>query len=202
MRSRTSIRPAGCSTSAAAIATQLITAVTAGTQNVKATALSTTGLYIEAGDSQTTIACTSTGSDTPGNQVFATLVVQGEAIPFGRAVCWDIYGDANSCRLPQIVGDVASGVIFGVSFADTSIQTGVAATVGQYFNNSAVPIVHKGRVWVTCDSAVTAVGTQAYVRYASGSAGTNLGGFNTGTDTSTCASLTGARFVSLCTRFS
>lgn len=185
------------STDATEIRDAMKIAIDAGSEPVVVETLSTNGLLIESTDRDNDFTITNVGSDTPSNVVITELVAQGQQIPFGRAVCWDDRGADDECRLPRQSADVGDR-IFGVAAADHLLETVTGATNGLYLDKAGVSILRRGYIWVVCESAITAIGADVYVRYASGSGGSNLGAFRADADTSTAAVLNGATFRSTC----
>lgn len=120
-----------------------------------------------------------------------------EIIPFGRFVSADDVQDSpHTVVLPSTSGEITDGHGLGVAVADVSHQEGPTLGVNQYAIGEAVPVLRRGRIHVIVEDAVTAVGTPAFVRFASG-ATANLGAFRTDADTATAVAFPGARFMTL-----
>lgn len=170
--------------------------IEAGTQTVTWTDSSTDAGIIENTSREAALVITAS-SQTSGNLTATEQVPFGQAVSFGRAVCWNEQGADDECRLPRVSTDVGDR-IWGVAAADHLIETVPEATSGYYPNFSAISILRRGYIWVICESAITAVGADVYVRYAAGSGGSNLGAFRGDADTSTAAVLPGATFRTRC----
>lgn len=118
------------------------------------------------------------------------LVEQGQEIPFGVGVCLDERStDRQAVRLPRVAADVTGLSFDGVTMADFA-KTSYSA---KYHRNSMISVLRKGYIFVVVEEAVVK-GDQPYVRYASGSGGTQLGSFRKSADTSTAAALPNARY--------
>jgi hypothetical protein len=129
-----------------------------------------------------------------GDITLSTLVPYGQAVPFGVGVVGDDRAavSASQCRLPRLAVDITGGRFLGASMADTTLETRAGAE-GGYGDGSAVPIVHRGRVYVLSESIV-AEGAAVYCRFASGSGGTQLGAFRGDADSTTAALVPNAKF--------
>jgi hypothetical protein len=119
-------------------------------------------------------------------------------LPFGSAVVQDSLD--NRCRLPAASSDVTSSLFAGVVIATQAVENPIGAsgtTPGGYPKNSAVSVMHKGRVWVSVEEAVTTA-SPVFVRFAANAgAGFNqLGTFRASADTANAAQLPKARFLS------
>jgi hypothetical protein len=121
------------------------------------------------------------------------------AIPYGVLVVRDTSntsGTKIAGKVPAGSTDItAVGSALGVAIADQARSQDPTVTLPTYPQYSAVPCGRVGRFWVVVEEAVTA-GQQAYVRYASGAGGTQLGSFRASADSSTAAALPGAYYVS------
>lgn len=111
-------------------------------------------------------------------------------IPFG---CFVSKGtDQDHVKLPTTSSEVtASGVGFAIQ--DWSTEQVVADTVATFPIKSAVPVMKQGRLWVVTEEAVNAE-DPVFVRFATGSGGTQLGAVRKSADTTTAVQLPGARF--------
>lgn len=109
------------------------------------------------------------------------------AIPAGR---FCVRAADGTCKLPTVTGDVTgAGVGLGVSMYDA------VAAPGGYVQYDMVPIVHKGRVYVVVEEAVTE-GDPVFVRFAAGAGGSNLGAFRKSADTATASQVPNAVYRS------
>lgn len=126
-----------------------------------------------------------------GDISLSTLVPYGQQVPFGVGVVRDDRASvsATQARLPRLATDITGGGFLGVSMADTSKEY----NAGGYIDGDAVPIVHRGRVYVISESIV-AEGGAVYCRYASGSGGSQLGAFRHDGDSSSAALVPNAKF--------
>ncbi len=165
---------------------------------VTVTDSSTDALIIEAVDYDTELTISVTNPAT-GVMTLTELVGFEVGVPFGHLVCWNELEDDQHCRLPRVTGDIgiSGGFPWGVAVGDSSKERRTTAPYGGYSHGDRVPIMRKGRIWVVSEDAVTAPGTQAYVRF-SASGSEVLGAFRTDADTSDAAALTGARFMKTC----
>jgi hypothetical protein len=149
------------------------------------------------------------GSDTPlivdaavdgndfthavGANLVATVTAAGQEIPVGVGVCMDETNtEEQAVRLPAASGDVTGFRFVGVVLNDLA-KVAYAGSLGvrnvQYYHqNTELPILENGVVYVTVEEAV-AKGDQAFCRYASGAGGSQLGAFRKSADTATAAAL-------------
>ncbi len=108
-----------------------------------------------------------------GVLTLAELVDHEDAIQFGAFVVNDdrqtaetLNGDLSQCRLPRLATDFSSRHVLGVALADVSKVTRLTAPYGGYSAGESVPIVRKGRVWVSVeDVSSVAQGGLVYVRH-------------------------------------
>lgn len=112
------------------------------------------------------------------------------AIPFGKLVVLGTDVD-NQCALPDAAGDVTTaGLQLGVSLQSHAMEQ--AADRTGYKAQDMVSIMHKGRVYVKVEEAVTPADPPV-VRHAAG--GLGLGSFAK-TDDANHALLANARYLS------
>jgi hypothetical protein len=112
------------------------------------------------------------------------------SIPFGVGV---IKGTAdNRALLPRLVGDNAKfmGVVLHHHAYAKPYQLD---TVG-ITPKTMMSVISRGRVWVTVEEAVTQ-NDRAFMRYAAGAGGTQLGAWRKSADTATAVEILGARFI-------
>jgi hypothetical protein len=64
----------------------------------------------------------------------------------------------------------------------------------KYEDDDVMPVLRHGRIWVKCESAFVA-GAGAFVRFAAGAGGSQLGSFRTDADTATAVAVAGLRFL-------
>lgn len=97
---------------------------------------------------------------------FGAVVVADEATTASSAVS-ALTGKADVCRLPYLAADVTSPTrILGVAIADTSMITRSSAPLGGYDAAEVVPVLRKGRIWMTVEDIASVVaGGLVYVRY-------------------------------------
>ena len=110
------------------------------------------------------------------------------SIPFGLVVAQAT--DDAECRLPVVTGDI----MLGVSVLDQTEVNQIRTGINEYQIGSTVGIASQGRIWVTVEDAVSAGGA-VYVRFATGSGGSQLGSLRSDADTATAVLLAGAVFA-------
>lgn len=121
------------------------------------------------------------------NLVATTLVAQGQQIPFGVAVCRDERSaDNDAVRLPRQATDVTSTLFKGIVLADTAKTANVVSNKQVFNRNVMVPVLKHGYAYVRVEEAVNK-GDQAFIRFASGAGGTQLGAFRKSADTASAA---------------
>jgi hypothetical protein len=187
------------SATTAEIAVGLAAAINAGTQPVVASGTDTP-LIIQS----------SNGTDSPtftsaynGNMV-ETVVVAGTApIPFGVFVCRDldrvVSGPEDyAVRLPRVTGDVTGnlGLLGGVTLDKIATEqpNNYTGLYGFYGSNTMVNVLRDGRVLVLVEEAVT-ISSTVFVRFASGTGGTQLGAFRASADSATAVAWPLAKFT-------
>ncbi len=104
----------------------------------------------------------------------------------------------ETCKLPTASTDITNvGLVLGVSHSsvsrDPNFPSGGTANTTYQIGDS-VELVYRGQVLVTVEEAVVP-GDDVYVRYDTGSGGSQKGAFRTSADTSTAALLAGARYL-------
>jgi hypothetical protein len=126
-----------------------------------------------------------------GDISLTTLVPYGQEVPFGVGLVRDDRASVSAAqaRLPRLAADITGGGFHGISMADTSREY----NAGGYRDGSAVPIVHRGRVYVISESIV-AEGGAVYCRFASGAGGTQLGALRGDADSASAALVPNAKF--------
>jgi hypothetical protein len=189
---------ADASATVAEIVTGLAALINAGT--VPVTAIDNTTTLLLESDLDGAAGSTATGDftylgavDSVGTLTAVTLVAQGQAVPFGTFLCMDERStQEKAVRLPRQATDVTGSRGLGVAVADFA-----KVANGQAFKaNVMLPVVTAtDGIYVVVEEAVNK-GDDAYVRYASGSGGTQLGAFRKSADTSTAAALPRASFDS------
>lgn len=127
----------------------------------------------------------------------------GEAVdlPAGIAVKKGATDDA--VLLPAALGDANTGilgVVVRVADVDTSWVQGSTPPVPPNLYKAGAPmnVLLRGTILVIAEEAV-AKGDIAFVRYASGSGGTQKGAFRKSADTTTAGQCSGARFMTTTT---
>ena len=146
--------------------------IDAGSDDVTVTDDLTDTLLIESNDHDTGFTITITNPAT-GVLTLTQLVAQEQAIAFGSVVVEDerVAVDANTgkvegCRLPRLATDFSGRKVLGVAIADASMVTRASAPIAGYSAGEAVPVLRKGRIWMTVeDVASVAKGGLVYVRH-------------------------------------
>lgn len=115
------------------------------------------------------------------------LSEESTAFPFGVAVLAGT--NVNGCKLPAASGDIAK--LLGIASHTIGYRNFDATDAIP--NKCEVNVTRRGMVWVAAEGAVTA-GNTAFVRYASGSGGSQKGAFRADADTATAGSATGFIF--------
>lgn len=113
------------------------------------------------------------------------------AIPFGCFVVRD--ADDLKAKLPTVTGDVTTGGKHGGVALATQAMESNANSVPTFPIGKEFPMIRQGRVLVKVEEAVVQ-GDQAFVRFASGAGGTQLGAFRKSADTATAVALPGAYY--------
>lgn len=125
-----------------------------------------------------------------GTLTETVLVAHHQSAPAGVLLVIDERAARGSSdyavRLPRATGDVTS-LAFGVT-RDTVAHESATHSFGM------VDCIREGRMFVTVEEAVTA-GDAAFVRFAAGSGGSQLGAFRKSADTATAVALPNAKFL-------
>lgn len=114
------------------------------------------------------------------------------AIQAGLFVC---QGTADGqCKLPTSSGECAKGLGIAPAFPanDSRFPSGGTPGVTYQIGDTVEAVI--GQAWVTVEEAVNAQDA-VYVRYDTGSGGSQKGAFRKSADTSTAAAVTGARYL-------
>lgn len=129
--------------------------------------------------------------DEAPRHIVSAINKQGSAIPFGVAVKKGTNED--EAVLPTATGDVLAGIAVHSHDVNTIGSSGWAATAGipdaDRFN-----LLKVGVVAVKVEEAVVQ-GDKAFVRFASGAGGTQLGAWRKSADTATARAVNGAYFL-------
>lgn len=178
----------GGSTTATLINAGLIALINAGSQPVVASGTTTLVIKSKIGQNFLVDSVGSTG-------VIATVETQPfvNALPIGVLVVIDAtvtpVGPIDiACRLPTATGDVTGTGALGVVLEKRSSES------LNYRGNTMVTVLAEGRVWVVVEEAVNA-GDAAFVRFAAGAGGTQLGAFRKSADTASAVALPGSRYM-------
>lgn len=127
-----------------------------------------------------------------------TAMAVAAAIPYGVLVVRDgtnTSGQSIAGKVPAASTDITvAGSALGVAVADQARSQDPSVTLPTYPIQSAVPCGRFGRWYVVVEEAVNA-GDQAFVRFASGAGGTQLGSFRKSADTATAAALPNAYYT-------
>lgn len=121
-------------------------------------------------DTEITVAITNPAT---GVLTLTELVDHEDAIQFGAVVVNDdqqtadaLDGSLLQCRLPRLATDFSGRHVLGVAMADVSKITRSSAPYGGYSAGESVPILRKGRIWMSVeDVASVAEGGLVYVRH-------------------------------------
>lgn len=127
-----------------------------------------------------------------GSPVAVHTRVAEVAIQAGLFVC---QGTADGqCKLPTSSGECAKGLGFAPAFPtnDSRFPSGGTPGVTYQIGDTVEAVIGQG--YVTVEEAVTAQDA-VYVRYDTGSGGSQKGAFRKSADTSTAAAVTGARYL-------
>lgn len=178
---------AGVSTTTALITAGLVSAINTAAGAYVAAVGTNTPFTIEGKNGRSFTSSYSAGTGT----LTETVVVAGNATaPAGVLLVIDeraAYGSSDyAVRLPKATGDVTA-LAFGVT-TDTVAHESATHGFGM------VDCMREGRMFVTVEEAVTA-GDAAFVRFAAGSGGSQLGSFRKSADTSTAVALPNAKFL-------
>jgi hypothetical protein len=112
------------------------------------------------------------------------------AVPFGKLVIIGTDKD-KQCKLPGAATDITNAKLpLGVSLQTHAMEQ--SSSRNGYNVNDAASIMHKGRVYVKVEEAVSPSDTP-YVRYAAG--GNGVGSFGKTAGSTERAALAGARFL-------
>ena len=132
-----------------------------------------------------------TGLDADTALTTSTAHSNPEPMPAGILVAQGV--NFQDCRLVNASGDTSSlaGVVVH-QHKPMAFSSDPAALppAGKYPAMSNIPVCKRGRIWVVVEEAVS-VGDVAYVRYAAGAAGSQLGAFRKSDPGSEAASLSG-----------
>lgn len=122
----------------------------------------------------------------PADLTHSTVIskIAAGTIPFGSFCVRAAAGVDESCALPVATADVTARP-WGVAIKD---QTHRGSNNLDNEANDMVPVMTKGRVWVTVEGAVTN-GAAAFVRFAAGGGGSILGLFRADADTATAVAI-------------
>lgn len=120
------------------------------------------------------------------------------AIPYGVLAVIDASNDGGfdnlAIKVPAASADITTaGKAVGVVLADQARAQDPSVAAAVYPQNSAVPCLRKGRVWVQSETAVVD-GAPVFVRFATGSGGSQKGAVRADADTASAAQLPGACF--------
>lgn len=171
---------------AAAIRDDIYTDIAASAAPVTVTKVSTNKLWIEKNDygDAFTIAISTISGYTK-----TQLVEQGAIAPFGVGVVADDRAPVSGkqCRLPRQATDVTGGNFLGVLRANT-----MKMPAGGWPALSVPDILRDGHIYVVVEGSGVE-GQQLFMRYASGSGGSQLGAFRADADTTTAVAVPGMK---------
>lgn len=123
---------------------------------------------------------------------FEDTVIPSVSVKIGKLLVADttVGKPRNQARYPAAAADVtAKKGLLGIVRWDQSREGGV-----DYPALRPTPVVRRGRIWVTAESAVTRF-TPCFIRYAVGAGGTELGSFRADVDTASAAQCDWATFI-------
>jgi hypothetical protein len=180
---------AASSSTQAAVAANLLADLQASSAPIVASAGAAGQILIEGTDENADFTISVGGP--VADITLSTLVPYGQEVPFGVGLVADERAaeSAVQCRLPRQATDITGGRFLGIAMADTAREY----NAGGYEDGDAIPVVHRGRVYVTSESIV-AEGAAVFCRYASGSGGTQLGAIRGDADSTTAAQVPNAKF--------
>lgn len=145
-------------------------------------------------------------ADTVGAEIVSAIVGSGGIKP-GRFCLIDSgvtpssngIGDPPTVKLPGSSANVTGVLAYGFVLANPAHEKN-SSDVFTYSQYEVAPVLREGEIWMLSESAITAIGTQVYVRYtANGSADPGEVGCVRADDDSTKAvALPGAFFMSTC----
>lgn len=130
-------------------------------------------------------------ADAAEGKDFLSCKAAAAALPYGVFVCQDLANtngfDDIAAKVPAASTDITNaGKILGVVVADQARAQDPAFSVATYAQNSVVPVLRKRRIWVLSETAVTD-GAPVFVRYATGSGGSQKGAVRADADTASAA---------------
>jgi len=117
-------------------------------------------------------------------------------VKFGRFVRILTAGNPPTVELPNATGEITGSTGLGIVASEPSLE-GPAGTFAGHPDGAVIPVLRKGRIWVTSEDAVAAAPQAAFVRFSAG-VGEELGRFRTDADTADAVALPGARFMTNC----
>lgn len=123
---------------------------------------------------------------------FIDTVIPTASVKVGKLLVVDstVGKPRNQARYPAAAADITTKEkLLGIVRWDQSREGGV-----DYPAARPTPVVRRGRIWVTAESAVTRF-TQCFIRYAAGAGGTELGSFRADVDTASAAACPWAMFI-------
>ncbi len=122
---------------------------------------------------------------------YVDSVFPATSVKIGKLLTADLTaGKArNAAKLPAAAADVSKPGAMGITVYDQTREGG-----SDWPANRPTPVMRRGRIWVTAESAVTRW-TVPFVRYAAGAGGTELGSFRADADTASAASCPWALFL-------
>lgn len=146
--------------------------IDAGDEGVTITDDLTDTLTIENDSFDDEVTITVTNPST-GVMTLTELVDHEDSIQFGAFVVNDdrqtaesLNGALSQCRLPRLATDFSSRHVLGIAIADVSKVTRLSAPYGGYSAGETVPILRKGRIWVTVEDVANVTnGGLVYVRH-------------------------------------
>ncbi len=126
-------------------------------------------------------------------------------IPFGKMCVIDSAGTftVDQVALPNAAAEIAAGFLQGIAIAETSKQLDPSVAWGHYKAGEMVSVLRKGRIWVVCEQAVTALNAGVFVRHTTPGGApplASLGSFRIDADTANATAMPAgtAQWLTLC----
>jgi len=123
---------------------------------------------------------------------YVDTTVPGVSVKIGKMLCVDKTAGKprGAAKLPAAATDVTSKYnLYGVVPWDQSREGGV-----DWPASRPTPVLRRGRIWVLAESNVLRF-TPAFVRYAAGAGGTEIGSFRADVDTASAAQCDWAMWI-------
>lgn len=134
-------------------------------------------------------------ADSDNNVSKISRLAGGTILP-GRFVCFHSGDPDGKVELPVSTGEVTAQSA-GITIYDAMFSsfTGTGGPGNPYLVNDMMPVLRRGRIWVTVEEAVTAFVSPVFVRFTANAGTTAIGRFRTSADTARAVQLPGAQFL-------